>query len=146
MKIQVEMAVQLSLYILLFLYFPSQYLKPILWGFTLSLVWKELIILTQHTHVEIPISGGEDVRPISYKEQIKYTRSFYVGAFFEKWFMFNFNMHEAHHAQPGLPAYYLGSLDLKTARNSYWNWFKQAKFMKGVDFIFKTSKHTGKQF
>lgn len=145
-SIQWEMLLYLAGYFLLFYFVDFSDLTWVLWGFFLSLIWKELIILTQHTHVEIPISEGQNVRPISYKDQVKYTRSFYVSAFFEKWFLINFNMHEAHHAQPGLPAYYLGKLDLDVPRNSYWHWFKQAKSMNGVDFIFKTSKHTGRQF
>lgn len=145
-SIQWEMLLFVFGYFLLFSMVDFSKYAVILWGFFLSLIWKELIILTQHTHVEIPISDGQNVRPISYKDQVKYTRSFYVSKFFEKWFLFNFNMHEAHHAQPGLPAYYLGEVELNLPRNSYWNWFKQAKSMKGVDFIFKTSKHTGKTF
>ncbi len=145
-RIKLEMGIYILVYIVLFSIFPVSVLLPIVYGFILSLVWKELIILTQHTHVEIPVSNGQNVRPLSYKDQIQYTRSFYVGTFFEKWFLFNFNMHEAHHAKPGMPAYYLGKMEIDVPRNSYWNWFVQAKSMKGVDFIFKTSKHTGRHF
>ncbi len=146
-QITLEMLIYLLSYAVVWFFVPPGILVPMLFGFLLSLVWKELIILTQHTHIEIPTSQNESVRPISYSEQIKYTRSFYIGSFFEKWFLFNFNLHEAHHAQPGVPAYFLSELDLGlTHKPSYWNWFKNAKGMSGVDFIFKTSKHTGNQF
>ena len=57
------------------------------------------------------------------------------------------NLHEAHHAYPGMPAYYLHECHLKLSRNpTYWQWFLQAKSMWGVDFIFRTSKHTNKKF
>jgi fatty acid desaturase len=146
-QISWEMMIYMLGYALVLCLVPSRILIPMFFGFLLSLVWKELIILTQHTHIEIPTSQGKSVRPISYADQIQYTRSFHVGGFFEKWFLFNFNLHEAHHAQPGIPAYFLSEIDLKLPNKpSYWNWFKNAKGMWGVDFIFKTSKHTGNQF
>jgi len=116
-------------------------------AFLISLVWKELVILTQHSHIDIPLSEGEEVRPIAYKEQVQYTRSFYVNAFFARHFLFNFNLHEAHHAHPGLPAYWLEKVALGVPREPrYITWFKKAKSMKGEDYIFRTSKHTGKFF
>ena len=68
--------------------------------------------MTQHTHIEIPVSEGEDVKPISYMEQVKYTRSFYTVTFIARYFLINFNLHEVHHAYPGLPAYCLDKIDL----------------------------------
>lgn len=116
-------------------------------AFILSLVWKELVILTQHSHIDIPVSNGEAVRPIAYKDQVPYTRSFYVNAFFARHFLFNFNLHEAHHAHPGLPAYWLEKVVLNVPEKPrYLTWFKKAKAMKGEDYIFRTSKHTGKFF
>jgi fatty acid desaturase len=116
-------------------------------AFLLSLVWKELIILTQHTHIEIPVSNGEEVKPISYKDQVQYTRSFYTWPFLSKYFLFNFNLHEAHHVYPGMPAYWLDQIDLNVPKEpSYSEWFNQAKSMSGVDFVFRTSKHTNKKF
>lgn len=116
-------------------------------GFLLSLIWKELIILTQHTHIHIPISQGIDVRPRRYVDQIQYTRSFYINNIISRYFLLNFNLHEAHHAYPGLPAYYLDKIELNNGRiPSFWSWFKNAKSMKGEDYIFRTSEHTNKLF
>jgi omega-6 fatty acid desaturase (delta-12 desaturase) len=135
------------LYSFLFLFLPIEMVVYVLPSFFLSCIWRELIILTQHTHIDIPISEGKEVNPIGYYEQIPYTRSFYIGEFFEKYFLFNFNLHEAHHAYPGLPAYHLHKVNLNLDRTpSYWHWFKEAKGMWGVDFIFRTSKHTNKKF
>ena len=134
-------------YTLLFYFFASEIVHYIAPAFILSLVWKELIIMTQHTHIEIPISNGEKVRPISYSEQVQYTRSFYTFPILSRYFLFNFNLHEAHHAYPGMPAYRLHQVDVnKTKTPYYWTWFKTAKGMKGEDYIFRTSKHTGKFF
>ncbi len=129
----------LSLYF--FWGFVVNYLLP---AFILSFVWKELLIMTQHTHIEIPVSNGEKVKPISFLEQVKYTRSFYTFGFVSRYFLFNFNLHEIHHAFPGAPAYWLHTIDLGIPRKpSFSEWLIKAKTMKGEDYIFRTSKHTG---
>jgi fatty acid desaturase len=134
-------------YLAVFYFFWNEMKHYFLPAFLLSLVWKELIILTQHTHIEIPISNGEEVKPISYKDQVQYTRSFYTWPFLSKYFLFNFNLHEAHHVYPGMPAYWLDQIDLSVPKEpSYSEWFNQAKAMSGVDFVFRTSKHTNKKF
>jgi fatty acid desaturase len=116
-------------------------------SFFLSCIWRELIILTQHTHVDIPIAGKSEVKPISYHDQIPYTRSFYMSQWFTKYFLFNFNLHEAHHAYPGLPAYYLDEINLNLEKSpSYKDWLMKAKSLSGVDFVFKTNKDTTLKF
>jgi omega-6 fatty acid desaturase (delta-12 desaturase) len=68
---------------------------------------ERIIIMTQLSHIEIPVSNGEEVKPISYLKQVTYTRSFYIAQFIARYFLFHFNLHEAHHAYPGVPAYLL---------------------------------------
>jgi omega-6 fatty acid desaturase (delta-12 desaturase) len=134
-------------YGMVFYFFWKEIKCSFLPAFLMSLVWKELIILTQHTHIEIPISNGEEVKPISYKDQVQFTRSFYTWPFLSKYFLFNFNLHEAHHVYPGMPAYWLDQIDLNVPKQpTYSEWFHQAKSMSGVDFVFRTSKHTNKNF
>jgi fatty acid desaturase len=143
--------VNISLYLLFYFfvvyYFPAFVLYYLLPAFVLSLVWKELLIMTQHTHIEIPVSEGAEVRPIPFMEQVKYTRSFYTFTFFARYFLLNFNLHEVHHAYPGLPAYWLDKIDLDIPRKpKFTEWLIKAKYMKGEDYIFRTSKHTGIKF
>ncbi len=131
-------------YIVTLYFFWGVVLYYILPAFILSFVWKELLIMTQHTHIEIPISKGENVKPISFLDQVKYTRSFDTFAFVSRYFHFNFNLHEAHHAFPGVPAYWLDNVDLDIPREpTFSGWLIKAKSMKGVDYIFRTSKFTG---
>ncbi len=134
-------------YVLLFWFLSAKWIFILTLSFFLSCVWRELIILTQHTHVDIPLANDQAVKPISYMDQVPYTRSFYISSFIAKYFLFNFNLHEAHHAFPGMPAYYLDEVDLGVKREPrYWNWFKKAKSMSGVDFVFKTNKDTKIKF
>lgn len=136
-----------SIYLIISALFGEFLITLVLPAFVLSLIWKELIILTQHSHVEIPISKGEEVRPVAYKDQVPYTRSFYTYRFIENYLLFNFNRHEAHHVYPGLPSYWLSSVELNEPEKPFFkDWFIQAKSLKGEDYIFRTSKHTGKYF
>jgi len=142
----VQVLVYFMVYAIVVYFFNAQLLKFILPGFLLSLIWKELIILTQHSHIEIPLANGNEVKPISYQEQIAFTRSFSAMPLISKYLLFNFNLHEAHHVQPGLPCYYLEDIELNNAPKSYFHWFKNAKRLSGNDFIFNTSKHSGRKF
>jgi omega-6 fatty acid desaturase (delta-12 desaturase) len=146
-KVKTQILVYLAVYALLFYFFWEYIVQIFIFAFAISLLWKELVIMTQHSHIEIPISNNEEVKPISYLDQVKYTRSFYVHLIFAKYFLFNFNLHEAHHAHPAVPAYKLSSINLDSPRKpTFFYWLFRAKKMKGVDYIFKTSKHAGEMF
>jgi acyl-lipid omega-6 desaturase (Delta-12 desaturase) len=142
-----QIGISLLIYIVLFLSFKTFLLQLILPAFLMSLVWKELVIMTQHSHIETPIANDSHVKPVSYADQVKYTRSFYVNSWFESLFLFNFNYHETHHVYPGVPAYWLQKIDLNVPKEpSYKTWFIKAKSMKGEDYVFRTSAKTGKKF
>ena len=146
-RIKRQILFYILIYVVLGFLFWDVILHVCIPGFIISLLWKELVIMTQHSHIEIPISGEKEVKPISYVDQIKYTRSFYTNRFFARYFLFNFNLHEAHHAHPAIPAYKLSQVNLGVLNSpNFFNWLFKAKRMKGVDYIFKTSKHTGELF
>ncbi|MFT7611578.1 MAG: omega-6 fatty acid desaturase (delta-12 desaturase) [Parvicellaceae bacterium] len=146
-KSMIHVICYLIVYITLAVLFGGVIAVYVLPAFALSLIWKELVILTQHSHVEIPVSEGENVKPIANMDQVPYTRSFHVNSWVAHYFLFNFNLHEAHHAHPGLPAYWLRKVELDAPRGpKYFTWFVKAKSLKGEDYIFRTSKHTGEHF
>lgn len=135
------------IYVVLFLFFYDFILRFVAISFGLSLIWKELIIMTQHSHIEIPISNGEDVKPVKFANQVQYSRSFYINKLVARVVLFNFNLHEAHHVYPGVPAYWLDKVDLGIEEKpSYMQWFLKAKSMKAEDYVFRTSKHTEEYF
>ncbi|WP_223548456.1 fatty acid desaturase [Aestuariivivens sp. NBU2969] len=146
-KVKTQFLVYLAVYAMLFYFFWKYIVQVFIFAFAISLLWKELVIMTQHSHIEIPISNNKEVKPISYLDQVQYTRSFYVNLFFAKYFLFNFNLHEVHHAHPGIPSYKLSDIKLEAHQKpNFFYWLFKAKKMKGVDYIFKSSKHTGEMF
>jgi fatty acid desaturase len=146
-KAIIHICIYLSFYLSILLLFPEFILRVFALSFSISLIWKELVIMTQHSHIEIPISNGEKVKPVAYVEQVPFTRSFFINSTIARFLIFNFNLHEAHHMYPGLPAYWLDQIKVNEERKpTYIQWFKKAKSMKGEDYVFRTSKHTGEIF
>jgi len=146
-KVRNSVLVYAAAYLVLAILLGGYLVKFALPAFLLSLIWKEVIIMSQHSHVDMPLAEGRKVKPFAFLDQVQYTRSFYLPAWISKYFLFNVNLHEAHHAYPGIPAYELGRVDLNTAAEpKFFAWLIQAKKMKGEDYVFRTSKHTGKKF
>jgi len=60
--------------------------------------------------------------------------------------LFNFNLHEKHHEFPGLPAYFLQKekTTIVNTRN-FWTYIYRAKSLTGEQFVFSTSKETGRE-
>lgn len=86
-------------------------------------------------------SEGKKVEPLKYADQAVYSRSIELPYNIGKYIVFNFNYHEAHHAYPGMPCYYLPRMDVDS-HNSYAfiPWLKKVKSMEGVDFIFRSAQ------
>lgn len=113
-------------------------------AYLISLVISDLFILSQHSHIDIPLAEGRDVRPIAYVEQIPYTRSLRINHLVARVILLNFNLHELHHARPGIPAYHLGRLpDEMPNTRPFWSFLVRSKRMKGIDFVFSTSRKSG---
>lgn len=146
-KAKIQILLYLMIYSVLIFFFLNVIIHFFLYAFLVSLLWKELVIMTQHTHIDIPVANNKEVKPISYINQVQYTRSFYSNTFFTRYFLFNFNLHQAHHAYPGIPAYRLSNIELELPQKpQFINWLYRSKKMKGVDYIFRTSKHTCETF
>jgi omega-6 fatty acid desaturase (delta-12 desaturase) len=137
-KCLVEMFCYGIFYFLLILLFPG-FCLSILPALYLSFIITDILSLSQHSHIEMPISNGEEVVPLKYKDQSKYSRSLVFSPIISEYFLFNFNFHEHHHAYPGLPCYHLSKVQNQLINTySFLPWLKKVKSMKGVDFIFKT--------
>ncbi len=139
-KIYKNIVLQFILYLIL-IYFEGYWiLQHLLLGYFMSLIISDVFILSQHSHIEIPIAGGQKVKPIRYSEQLKYTRSISFPGILGRIIYFNFNLHELHHFQPGIPAYYLDKMNIETSNKvGFLNYLVDAKLMSGMDFVFNSS-------
>lgn len=139
-KIYINIILQTMCYVLLFSFGSYWIFQHVLLGYVISLIISDLFLLSQHSHIKIPIAGELPVKPIRYSEQLKYTRSINFSRLIGRFIYFNFNLHELHHFYPGLPAYHLDKINLKTPNKvNFINYLVDAKLMSGMDFVFNTS-------
>lgn len=133
-------AVLIAVYATLIAIFPEAVLR-LLPAVVLSWSITDIISLSQHSHIEMPVSGGATVEPLKYREQAQYSRSLILPAWASEYFYLNLNFHEAHHHYPGLPCYHLPKVSVPS-RNAYdfWPWLKKVKKIPGTVFVFTTSK------
>ena len=142
--VYLNQALLLLAYGTVFYFWGGWVLKSLGLAYLLSMALSDLIILSQHSHIDMPVAAGQEVKPISYSSQVPYTRSLRLNRFIARFVLLNFNLHELHHAYPGIPAYYLSKLDQDTPNSKgFWRYLSRAKKMSGVDFVFSTSKKTG---
>ena len=136
----INQAILLTLYILVFILWGSWIVQHILLAYVFSLMLSDLFILSQHSHIEMPLSENVNVGPLRYSDQVQYTRSVGLNKQLAKLIFLNFNLHELHHAFPGVPAYHLASIPEKTPNYvPFSKYFINAKKMSGMKFIFSTS-------
>lgn len=141
LQVYINIMIQLAGYVLLFYFFGQWMLTHILLAYVISLMISDLFILSQHSHIEIPIAGEKEVKPVRYAEQVPYTRSLALSKYVGRLIYFNFNLHELHHAYPGLPGYYLDKIDEHTPNKvGFFQYLNDAKRMSGMEFVFSTSK------
>lgn len=109
-----------------------------------GLALQDPIILSQHTHIPQPVSGGRRVLPRTARDQLRYTRSLRFPGGFARWVLMNFNAHELHHLHAGVPGYRLMHLDERQPNEvHWWTWLKAAKRMRGSEFVFGNRNQTG---
>lgn len=142
--IMINQAILVLCYAVLFVLWGGWIVASLGLAYLISLVISDLFILSQHSHIDIPLAAGRDVRPITYAEQIPYTRSLRVQRTLARLLLLNFNLHELHHARPGVPAYHLGRITDPTPNTRpFWAFMVRSRAMKGVDFVFSTTRKSG---
>jgi fatty acid desaturase len=126
---------------------PRQMLHLVGLGLLLSMMLQDLIILSQHTHIPMQVSHGEQVDPFSPREQEEFTRSLVFPKWFARWILINLDAHELHHIHAGIPGYFLHTLGEKT-RNAvpWWRWVVRAKLVRADVLLFQNRNQTGYDF
>lgn len=110
----------------------------------LTLMMQDPLILSQHTHIPMELSGGDEVKPFPPIEQEVYTRSLIFPNWFARWILVNLDAHELHHVHPSVPGYYLHRLQRSTLNGvPWWRWLLQAKRVRGDVLLFQNRHETG---
>lgn len=123
---------------------PIQFVRLVGLGLFLSLMMQDLLILSQHTHVPMQLSGGESVDPFPPLEQEVFTRSLRFPPWFSRLILLNMDAHELHHMYASVPGYYLHRIDYVTQNEMpWWLWMVRAKRVPGEVLLFQNRNQTG---
>ena len=108
-----------------------------------TFIVEDLLILSQHTHIPLQLSGGADVRPFPTIEQDVFTRSLV----FPRWLsalLLHIDAHELHHMYPFVPGYRLGDVQYETENEvGLLAWIKGAHGLPGDLLLFHNRLETG---
>jgi fatty acid desaturase len=116
-------------------------------GLFLTLVLQDPLLLSQHTHVPMQLSGGEEVRPFGPLEQEVFTRSLRFPRWFARLVLLNLDAHELHHMFPRVPGYALHRIDYVPQNQIHWlRWLIQAKRLPAHVFLFQNRHQSGHHF
>ena len=106
-------------------------------GLLLGLALQDLILLSQHTHIPTPSSGGMPVSPLSGRDQASFTRSIALPRWLGVGLLCGIGEHELHHAYPQVPGYRLHRVPATPARRlPALTFLREAKRLRGEDFLF----------
>lgn len=123
---------------------PLTLLRLIGLGVLLSLMMEDLLILSQHTHIPMQVSGGKEVDPIPPLEQEVFTRSLKFPNWFSRLILLNLDAHELHHMYVQVPGYHLNRIRYVTGNElSWWQWLVRSKRVRGDVLLFQNRDQTG---
>lgn len=113
-------------------------------GLLLGLMFQDVFLLGQHTHVPQNLSHGEKVDPIPFAEQELFTRSVLFPHFISRYVLFGADEHELHHMFPSIPGYHLRGLECPTENGiDWWRFTLAARRLPGEVFLFQNRHQTG---
>ena len=109
----------------------------------IAFVLEDLLILSQHTHVPMDVSGGDRVAPHSAMEQERFTRSLRLPELISR-AVLHFDAHELHHMYPFVPGYRLRAIPYEPQNEIDWRqWIVAARRIPGDVLIFQNRRDTG---
>lgn len=109
----------------------------------LALVFEDLLLISQHTHVPMGLSRGVAVEPYPAIEQERFTRSLRFPACVSR-MLLHFDAHELHHMYPFVPGYRLAEIPYSPANEiGCWQWIRAARAVPGEVLLFQNRDQSG---
>ena len=113
-------------------------------GCLLTLIFQDLLLLSQHTHMPLHLSGGDKVRPYPPLSQEPFTRSLEFPRWFSVCVLLNLDAHELHHMYPFVPGYCLTKIPYAPKNEiHWWRWVREAKRLRGEVFLLQNRNQSG---
>jgi fatty acid desaturase len=109
----------------------------------IAFVLEDLLILSQHTHVPMDVSGGGRVAPHAAMDQERFTRSLRLPRTISR-AVLHFDAHELHHMYPFVPGYRLREIAYEPKNEIDWRrWVVAARRIPGDVLLFQNRRQTG---
>jgi omega-6 fatty acid desaturase (delta-12 desaturase) len=109
----------------------------------LAFVAEDVLIISQHTHVPMDLSGGLRVPPHRALDQERFTRSLRFPPLVSRMAL-HFDAHELHHMYPFVPGYRLREIPYQpTHEVGWWRWIRAARAFPGEALLFQNRHQTG---
>jgi acyl-lipid omega-6 desaturase (Delta-12 desaturase) len=122
---------------------PVVLLRSVGLAILIAFALEDLLILSQHTHVPMEVSGGGRVAPHSAMEQERFTRSLRLPRLVSR-AVLHFDAHELHHMYPFVPGYRLRDIAYEPQNEIGWRqWIVAARRIPGDVLLFQNRRETG---
>ena len=122
---------------------PALFLRVLGGAIVLALIAEDLLLISQHTHVPMGLSHGQDVIPHAAIDQEQFTRSLRFPAWLSR-LLLHFDAHELHHMYPFVPGYRLAEIPYSPANEvSCWRWIPAARGVPGEVLLFQNRHQSG---
>mgnify|MGYP001171643229 CR=1 FL=1 len=135
----------LAIYSAVLLYFgPWAVLKLTGVGLLGGLIFQDIFLLSQHTHVPQEQSEGREVKPFPPLEQEVFTRSLKFPEWFSRLVLIESDAHELHHVYPFLPGYRLHRVSDDESNEMHWlRWTLAVRRIPAEVFLYQNRNETG---
>jgi len=113
-------------------------------GLCLGLMFQDMFLLSQHTHLPQQRSYQQPVSPFPPVEQEVFTRSLVFPRWFSRWILIGADAHELHHMFPFVPGYRIHAIPYETHHAmSWWRWMRAARQIPAEVFLYQNRTETG---
>jgi fatty acid desaturase len=122
------------------IFFPEYYFRYYFPGFFVYLMMGDIIVISNHAHIDMPAKGNERYPPI---EQGPLSRDLIFPNWLSLGLFYHFNYHSYHHLYPAMPFYQMRFKDLNSSTGNrkscpWWKWILEAKSMSLSDLVNKS--------
>jgi omega-6 fatty acid desaturase (delta-12 desaturase) len=108
-----------------------------------GLILEDVLIISQHTHIPMGVSGGHTVMPHAAADQERFTRSLRLPPWASH-LTLHFDAHELHHMYPFVPGYRLDDIGYVPANEVGWSgWIARARAIPGEILLFQNRDESG---
>jgi fatty acid desaturase len=108
-----------------------------------GLILEDVLIISQHSHIPMGVSGGRAVIPHAAADQERFTRSLRFPSWMSH-LALHFDAHELHHMYPFVPGYRLGEIVYAPANEVSWSrWIARARAIPGEILLFQNRDESG---